>query len=229
MEYLEIKPLEDKKLVIYLLQKEYEEEWGFQKVKPSPLNIYSKRYCEFVKKVVAQCKPDFIVEELGVRSEKDYYEKDQLSQYLSTQVVPVDIPEDIRNYIESAIEAKISLLNQIKSRLSILYDINFKQIENDWEQKILEWGRYLEDEIKREEEDVKTSIREAWMVKKITEHAKKIDKKEVKCLFICSLYHFKGITKLFSKYGVMVYPIKLEKSFKEKPPMEDLRPIKLVT
>ncbi|MCX8176347.1 MAG: hypothetical protein N3E48_03850 [Candidatus Bathyarchaeota archaeon] len=227
MKCLEIEPLENKKLVVYLLQKEYEEEWKFQKVKPSPLNVYSKKYCEFVKGVAAQCKPDFVVDELGVRSEREYREKDQLSHYLGTQVIPVDMPEDVKNYIESTIETKLSLLNQIKSRLSILYDINFKQIESEWEQKILAWGRYLEDEIKREEENVKTSIREAWMVKKIIDYARKINKKEVKCLFICSIYHFKGIIKLFSNYGVMVHPIKLERDFKEKPGREALSQVEV--
>ena len=212
MECLEIEPLENKKLTVYLLQKEYEEEWSFQKVKPSPLSIlYSKEYCEFVKKVAAKYKPDFVVEELGVRSEEEYYEKSQLSRHLGIQVIPVDIPEDVKDYIESTIEPKISLLNQIKSRLNVLYDLNFEQIENEWEQRILAWGRYLEDEIRKEEENVKTSVREAWMVKKIIDYARKIDKKEVKCLFVCSFYHFKGIIELFGKYGVKVHPIKLEK------------------
>ncbi len=217
MECLEIEPPENKKLVVYLLQKEYEEEWSFNKTKPSPLKtVYSKDYCEFIKKVVDEHQPDFVAEELGLHPEEEYLGKNQLSKHLGLQVIPIDIPEGVRDYIESAVEPKIALLNQIKSRLKVLYELNFEQVENEWEQRILAWGRYLEEEIRREEEKVKTSVREAWMVKKILDYARNIGKNEVKCAFVCSLYHFKGLAKLFDRYGVEVYPIKLERSFKVK-------------
>lgn len=217
MEVLEIEPLEDQELKVYMVEKEYEETWAFSSKQHQPLNLFSKEYCEFIRRFVRECKPDFITEEQGLRSEKELLEKGQLAKYLGMQVFPVDLPQNVKDYIETTVDSKKETVNAIKLRLRTALEVSPDQLENEWEQNLLAWGRYLEDEIKKEEENTRTSVREAWMVKQILDHARRFKKPNVTCLFICSKSRFEGITGLFLQYDIKVEPIKIEKRFRPDP------------
>jgi len=217
MEVLEIEPLEDRELKVYIAEKEYEETWTSSCTQHQPLNLFSKEYCEFIRSLVKECKPDFITEERGLRSEKEFLEKGQLAKYLGIQVFPVDLPQNVKDYIETTIEPKKETVNAIKVRLRTELEVSPDQLENKWEQTLLAWSRYLEDEIKKEDENTRTSVRETWMVKQILDHARRFKKPKVACLFVCSKSHFEGITNRFLQYDVKVEPINIEKRFRPDP------------
>lgn len=228
METLELEPLEGKKLKVYLVAKEFEEEWSFQTKNRSPLKRFSREYCGFIKEMVEKHKPDFVTEELGMRSEQEYVENSHLAKYLGMDVNPVDMPAEAKGYIESSVNFKVETLDKIKTNLKVVQDMDPDRIDDAWTQNLLAWGNYLEEEIRKEEEYIGTSVRSAWMAKGILDLARKVEKKDVTCIHICSTGLFDGLTGLFNQFKVKVEQIKIERKIIPDPKLTGLlKPLKI--
>ena len=87
MKVPEITPLKDKKLNVLIVEKEYNEPFwlGEPDLTASPQRIRSLlkpsiAFCTFMERMIEKIKPDFITEELGMRSLKEFYENNVLAK-----------------------------------------------------------------------------------------------------------------------------------------------------
>jgi len=218
MNVLEVKPLENKTLTVMIQEKEYNEPFQlFEKgssATPNNLQALQKPsigFYKFVENLVAKVNIDFGTEELGNRSQKEFFEDNTLAnvfQKSSIPFFPVDIDRDAKTYLESAFDEKIALRDKIISNIETLS----KQKNGDFTERdyLVGYGQSLQSEIEKQENEVNFSIRESWIVMGIMEHAREIkNKNEITCLHICSPEHVTGIKQLLESVNVNVEIAKL--------------------
>jgi methylene-tetrahydromethanopterin dehydrogenase len=231
METLEIKPLEGKTLKVIIVEKEYSE--PFWIVEPSnnhvPKNILSSRFkpsiafCNFFEKLIDEVKPDFITEELGNRSVKEFNEANVLAQISQKAKIPffaVDIDENARGYVASLIEEKRLLRDKILKALEEMPDEN-----NTEKEYLIAYGQCLQQEIEELEREAKFSVRESWIAMGILENARKMEKTEITCVHVSSPEHMSGVKKLLESVDVDVETVQPTKKLifaKEKAPMAEI-------
>jgi methylene-tetrahydromethanopterin dehydrogenase len=220
MKTLEVKPLEKKKLNVLIMEKEYNE--PFDTAKPSPsansnplssLHRPSIGFYKFLENVVGKVNLDFATEELGIRSQKDFFEKNILAEIFrksSVPFFPVDIDENAMTYLKTAIDKKLEQRNQVLKALDNLA----KQKEGDSTERdyLVAYGQTMQLEIEEQEKEVKFPIRESWIAMGILDHAKEVTSKdEITCLHICSPEHAEGIKQLLESLNAKVETAKLSK------------------
>jgi methylene-tetrahydromethanopterin dehydrogenase len=231
MKALEITPLEGKTLKVIIVEKEYSE--PFWIAEPSnnhtPKNILSSRFkpsiafCNFFEKLINEVKPDFITEELGNRSTKEFNEANTLAQISQKMKIPfsaVDIDENARGYVASLIEEKRQLRDKILKALEEMSDENSAEREY-----LIAYGQCLQQEIEELEREAKFSVRESWIAMGILENARNIEKTEITCVHISSPEHVSGVKKLLESVDVDVETIQPTKKLvfaKEKAPMAEI-------
>src|SRR5208283_214978 len=220
MNVLEVKPLEKKNLTVMIQEKEYNEPFElFEKsssAKSNGLQALLKPsigFYKFVENLVAKVNVDFVAEELGNRSQKEFFEDNSLAtvfQKSSIPFFPVDIDSDAKTYLESAFEEKTALRDKIIYNIENLNkQKNSDSTERDY---LVAYGQSLQSEIEEQEHEVNFSIRESWIVMGIMEHAKEIkNKDEITCLYICSPEHVTGIKQMLESVNANVEIAKLSK------------------
>jgi len=220
MKVLEVKPLENRNLTVMIQEKEYNEPFQlFEKSSSAKLNVLqallrpSIGFYKFVENVVAKVNIDFVTEELGSRSQKEFFEDNILAdvfQKSSIPFFPVDIDGDAKTYLESAFDKKTALRDNIIKNIENLN----KQKSSDSTERdyLVAYGQSLQSEIEEQEREVNFSIRESWIVMGIMEHAREIkNKDEITCLHICSPEHVTGIKQLLESVNARVEIAKLSK------------------
>ena len=220
MKTLEVKPLEKKKLNVLIMEKEYNEPFDTVETSPStnsnPLSSLHRPsigFYKFLENVVGKVNLDFATEELGMRSQKDFYENNILAEIFrksSVPFFPVDIDENAMTYLKTAIDKKIEQRDQVLKALDGLS----KQKEGDSTEGdyLVAYGQTMQLEIEEQEREVKFPIRESWFVMGILDHAKEITgKDEITCLHICSPEHVEGTKKLLESLEANVETAKLSK------------------
>jgi len=231
MKALEITPLEGKTLKVIMVEKEYSE--PFWIVEPSnnltPKNILSSRFkpsiafCSFFEKLINEVKPDFITEELGNRSTKEFNETNVLAQISQKMKIPffaVDIDENAKGYVASLIEEKKQLRDKILKALEEMPNEN-----NAEREYLIAYGQCLQQEIEELEREAKFSVRESWIAMGILENARNIEKTEITCVHISSPEHVSGVKKLLESVDVdveIIQPTKKLVFAKEKAPMAEI-------
>ena len=182
MKVLEVKPLENKSLTVMIQEKEYNEPFDLfaksSSAKPNALQALQKPsigFYRFVENVVAKVNIDFVTEELGNRSQKEFFEDNILAnvfQKSSIPFFPVDIESDAKTYLESAFDKKTSLRDDIIKNIEAIN----KQKSGDYTERdyLVAYGQSLQSEIEEQEREVNFSIRESWMVMDILDHAREI-------------------------------------------------------
>jgi hypothetical protein len=112
METLELKPLAKKKLNVLIIEKEYNEPFQLTAQGNNPLNPLLKPsigFYKFIETVVSKVKVDYATEELGTRSQKEFYQDNvsaDVFKKANIPYLPVDIDENAKNYLTIA-EIKI--------------------------------------------------------------------------------------------------------------------------
>jgi methylene-tetrahydromethanopterin dehydrogenase len=221
MKVLEVKPLEKTKLNVLIMEKEYNEPFDIAAPSPStnsnPLSSLHRPsigFYKFLENVVAKVKLDFATEELGMRSQKAFFEDNILAEIFrksSVPFFPVDVDENAKTYLTTAIDKKIEQRDQVLKALDNLSKQKEKEdsTERDY---LVAYGQSMQLEIEEQEREVKFPIRESWIVMGILDHAKEIaGKDEVTCLHICSPEHAKGIKQLLESLNAEVETAKLSK------------------
>jgi methylene-tetrahydromethanopterin dehydrogenase len=221
MKTLEVKPLEKKKLNVLIMEKEYNE--PFHITEPStptssislqPLFRPSIGFYKFLENVISKVKLDFATEELGIRSPKTFFEDNILAEIFRKSNIPffpVDIDENAKAYLETALNKKIESRDEVLKALDNLAKRKDEgdSIERDY---LVAYGQSLQFEIEEQEHEVKFPIRESWIAMGILEHAKEVNtKEEVTCLHICSPEHVAGIKQLLESLNAKVEIAKLSK------------------
>ncbi|MEM2947445.1 MAG: NAD(P)-dependent methylenetetrahydromethanopterin dehydrogenase, partial [Candidatus Bathyarchaeia archaeon] len=230
MEALEIKPLEGKTLRVIIVEKEYSEPFWIAEPtnNHTPKNILSSRFkpsvafCNFFEKLIDEVRPDFITEELGNRSPKEFNEANILAQISEKAKIPffaVDVNENARGYIATLIEEKRQLRDKI---LKALEELPENSVEKEY---LIAYGQCLQQEIEDLEREAKFSVRESWIAMGILEKARSMEKTDITCLHISSPEHVSGIKKLLESVDVDVETIQPTKKLiftKEKAPMAEI-------
>jgi methylene-tetrahydromethanopterin dehydrogenase len=221
MNTLEIKPLEKKKLNVLILEKEYNEPfWMTQppaSSSPQALRSLFKPsigFYKFLENVISKVNLDFATEELGMRSEKDFFENNILAEIFRKGRIPfypVDIDANAKNYLASVLDKKLELRDRAIDTLDNLSKQkgNSESAEKDY---LIAYGQSLQFEIEEQEREVNFPIRESWMIMSMLEHAREISaKEEITCIHMCSPEHVTGIKKLLETLNVNVEIAKLSK------------------
>jgi methylene-tetrahydromethanopterin dehydrogenase len=221
MKVLEVKPLEKKTLNVLIMEKEYNE--PFRMTEPSspaisnalqPLFKPSIGFYKFLENVIAKVKLAFATEELGMRSQKDFFEDNILAEIFRKSNIPffpVDIDENAKTYLETDLNKKIELRNKV---IKALDNLSRQKAKDDSMEKeyLIAYGQSLQFEIEEQEREVNFPIRESWIAMDILEHAREIDAKaEITCLHICSPEHVAGIKQLLETLNANVEIAKLSK------------------
>jgi len=221
MKVLEVKPLEKKTLTVLIMEKEYNEPFDIATPLPftnsnplSALHRPSIGFYKFLENVIAKVKLNFATEELGMRSQKGFFEDNILAGIFRKSNVPffsVDIDENAKTYLETDLNKKIEIRNKV---IKALDNMSKQKAKDDSMEKeyLIAYGQSLQFEIEEQEREVNFPIRESWIVMDILEHAREIDAKtEVTCLHICSPEHVAGIKQLLETLNVNVEIAKLSK------------------
>ena len=221
MKVLEISPLKDKKLVVLLAEKEYNEPFwvaetssGSQSPMLRSLFKPSIVFVKFSEKLIKKVKLDFATEELRMRSQKEFYEENVLAQLFREENVPffpVDIDGNAKTYLETSLDKRRDLRDNVLESLAKLSNRKGKEHSTE-EEYLVAYGQCLQLEVEEQEREISFPIRESWIVMGILNHAREIDaKEEITCLHICSPEHVDGIKKLLDSLDVQVEVIKLSK------------------
>jgi len=220
MKVLEVQPLEKKRLTVLLMEKEYNEPFDISDpltaVNSNPLRALHKPsigFYKFLENVISKVHLNFATEELGMRSQRAFSEDNILSEIFKKSNVPfypVDIDENAKSYLKTAIDKKTEQRNKV---LKALNNLSKQKDQNSTERDyLIAYGQNLQLEIEEQENEVNFSIRESWIVMGILDNAKEVaGKDEVTCLHICSPEHAEGIKKLLEKLNVKVETAKLSK------------------
>jgi len=217
METLELKPLSKKKLNVLIVEKEYNEPFHLTQQPTSPLNPLFKPsigFYKFLEAVVDKVKVDYATEELGIRSQKEFYEANTSAEAFKKANIPffpVDIDPNAKDYIAAALDKKVELRNGVLKTIDTLSKQGAKD-ESMEKEYLIAYGQSLQSEIEEMEADVNFSVRESWIAMGIINHAGEIEgKEEITCLHICSPSHVAGLKKLLESLNVKVEIAKLSK------------------
>jgi methylene-tetrahydromethanopterin dehydrogenase len=217
METLELKPLTNKKLSVLIVEKEYNEPFHLTESVANPLNSLFKPsigFYKFLETIISKVKVDFATEELGMRSRKEFYEDNVTAEVFRKANVPyflVDIDENAKNYLATALDKKIELRNSVLKALDALSKQKAKD-ESMEKEYLIAYGQGLQAEIDEQEAEVNFSARESWITMGIIDHAREIEEKpEIACIHICSPNHVEAIKQLLESLNVNVEVAKLSK------------------
>jgi hypothetical protein len=132
MQVLELKPLKKKKLKLILVESEFPVDWSIQSPKKEngiidDFYFVSREYMEFVEGLIKQYKPDFAVEDKGLReSEALMDDEDEFVSIFKREGIlynMVGIPEYALNHISSPLLNKKELLKKFSDEIE-----NYKKI-----------------------------------------------------------------------------------------------------
>jgi methylene-tetrahydromethanopterin dehydrogenase len=217
METLELKPLAKKKLNVLIVEKEYNEPFQLTETAANPLNPLFKPsigFYKFLETVVAKVNVDYATEELGMRSQKEFYEANVSAEAFRKANVPffpVDIEENAKNYLATSLDKRLELRNGVLKALDALSKQGAKD-ESMEKEYLIAYGQGLQSEIEEKEAEVNFSVRESWMAMGIMNHAREIEgKEEITCLHICSPNHVAGIKQMLESLNAKVEVAKLSK------------------
>jgi methylene-tetrahydromethanopterin dehydrogenase len=227
MRTLELAPLKGKKLRVLLVRKSYDEPWYVTAhpmreadSTPSLIKSPSMAYCDMIKKVVEAELPNFATDELGMRSAKEFREKNPLADVFKQLKVPyyaVEMDEVAHAYLSRGIQMKLEKRNEV---LEILKDFSKEDASaKDQErfEQLVGYGQYLHDELETELTQIQFGIRESWIAMGILEQAERMKQKRITSLHLCSPQHFKGMLELLQTLEVEVTPITFKLVLGEKP------------
>jgi methylene-tetrahydromethanopterin dehydrogenase len=218
---LELTPLKDKKLAVLLVEKEYNEPFWITEPPSTPhsrmlrsLFRPSIAFYKFLENLTKKVNPDFATEELGMRSQREFYEDNVLAQLFRKDNIPffpVDIDGNAKMYLATSLDKKRELRDNVLKALAKLSKQKGEK-ESLEKEYLVAYGQCLQLELDEQEREVSFPIRESWIVMGIMDHAREFDaKEEITCLHICSPEHVDGIKKLLESLDVRVKVLKLSK------------------
>ena len=223
MKTLEIIPLEDKRLNVLIVEKEYNEPfWLVEPPSTTPSqkirSIYkpSIAFCEFIERLIKKVKPDFATEELGLRSSNEFYNDNVLAKIFQRNEVPffpVDIDEHAKIYLEANLDEKRRLRDEVLEALEKSSRQEAESEESSVKRDYLvAYAQSLQLEFEEDLHEVCFPVRERWIVMEILDKAREISENgEVTCIHICSPEHVEGTKNLLESLGAVVETVKISK------------------
>jgi len=212
MQILELKPLKNKKLKLVLVESEFPIDWSIEKPNNQEgiiddLFFISREYMKFIEDIMEKSKPDFVIEDKGMRSSETSVDddEDEFISIFKRRGIPykmVGIPDYALNYISSPINNKKELLKKFTEEIEKYKNMGRVHYNDPHFQQLVIWRQYLKDDYKEEEDHLRFQVRESWMMMGILELAKQINKNNLTALFICDKSHFDGIIFLADELNI---------------------------
>ena len=221
MDSLEIPPLENRKLTVYLVEKEYNE--PFWLLEPPQNGSPSKAlttlfkpsivFCKFLEKLIGQVHPDLATEESGMRSRKEFYESNVLAELFQRKKIPffpADIDANARGYIMAAMDEKLQRRDQILAALAKLSGRNSNDVDKEY---LIAYGQCLQLELEQGQREAGFPVRENWITMRILDQARELSgEDEVTCIHVSSPEHANAVKKLLEAAGASVENLKISKN-----------------
>ncbi|MGV9200130.1 MAG: methylene-tetrahydromethanopterin dehydrogenase N-terminal domain-containing protein [Promethearchaeia archaeon] len=222
VEVLELEPLKKKSLKVVFVESEFPIDWWFDASVQEKhdlvwnLHLITNEYLDLVKEIIDKYNPDFAMEEKGSRWADTISKDDPLEKLFRKHDIPysfADISENAEAYLSSALDEYREVIRELSDEIQRNIELNNRVPTEDFEfQKMVTWKQHLENEYKAEENDVRYKVREAWMMMRLLEKARKTEKKKITSLFICDKRHFDGLSELAEELGVDTQQIKIKRS-----------------
>ncbi|MHA1753845.1 MAG: NAD(P)-dependent methylenetetrahydromethanopterin dehydrogenase [Candidatus Helarchaeota archaeon] len=238
MEVLELEPLKEKKLKLFLVEYEYPINFYMDQKKYNEreflnLKFISRNYVDFIESLIKENHPAFIVEEGGMRTKDEFLYDNHLIELYKKYELPfdmVDISQNALDYINDTMQDKKNLLDAIESELAkLVINKDLSKSNELYIQKLMMWRDYLKRSYDEEEQDIRLRVREAWMFMKILKMAEKFEAKKINAMFLCDKRHFNGLSNLADELGVNIVKIEINKIVKNvNPSGENLEIIDLI-
>ena len=228
---LELKPLKEKHLKLIMVESEFPIDWWFEAPQEIQedliwnLHLISKEYLQLIESLIEKYKPDFALEEKGLRDE-DSIKTDPLAKLFKEKEIPfkfADIEENASDYLSTALDEHRSTINNLENRLREIMDRKgVKPSEDELFQRLILWKEYLQQDYDQQEDEIRYKVREAWMMMNILNLAKEINGKKLRGLFICDLRHFNGLERLAEDLGVETEKVKIKRAIRTEEIEEEL-------
>ena len=220
MKTLEIAPLKEKKLSTIIVEKEYNE--PFWMLEPLPngqsrmlqaLSQPSASFCKFLENLLNEVKPDLVTEELGMRSENEFYKNNILTELFKKKGIPffgVDIDENAREYLAANLNKKKEQLTSVLKELDAMASRkNQDPLEKGY---LIDFGQCLQLELEEQEREAAFPVREDWITMGIMDHARELESKnDIVCVHLSSPEHAGGIEKLLESLNVRAETMRLSR------------------
>lgn len=216
MKVLEVEPLKDIDLRVMMIEKEFNEPFLGAAIGPStPARLLARSsvaFSKFLEELVKRSKPAFATDELGDRSQKEFYEGNSLAALFKKQNVPffaVDIDENAKSYLFANLNRKIELRTKILDELSALSKQKGSRDKATLEKEdyLVTYGQCLQTEIDEELKETNFSVRQNWIAMGILDNARKFNGKKNTSMLsyhLCSPEHVDGLKKLLESLKVKV-------------------------
>ncbi|WXG46572.1 MAG: methylene-tetrahydromethanopterin dehydrogenase N-terminal domain-containing protein [Candidatus Atabeyarchaeum deiterrae] len=223
MKVLEIEPLKDVDLRVMMIEKEFNEPFLAAALSPGAatklLARPSMAFSKFMEELIRRSKPTFATEELGDRSQKDFYESNPLAPVFKKNNVPffpADIDENAKSYLLANISQKIELRTKVLDELSTISRQKGSRDRSALEKEdyLVTYGQCLQSEIEDELKQINFATRQNWIAMGILDSAKKVNGKKstsMTCYHIASPEHVEGVKKLLEALKVKVEVLSVSK------------------
>lgn len=219
MKTLELKPLE-KDLQVILVEKEYEEPWDIDYLSSQEESIFRKpssEFCEALMDLIKEYDPDFITDELGMRSEGEF-QRGRIAELLEEEDIlfkPVEMDDYAKPYLANKLDEIKERQTELRNEYNKLYTDNPDEKTEKKLDKILSYGQYLQQKYEEELDKITYPVRQKWLAMGIFETAKEIDKEDITAIHLCSPSYVTGMKTLLNSLDVEVEKVEMEKEVKE--------------
>jgi hypothetical protein len=194
METLEIKPIKNKKITLYLIRNKD------QRLSNSQM----KNFKSFLEKE----KFRFAIIDLNKEEIKKSYE-DAISKFLDKFWIPyysIDIPDHVKDVLNVDIIEKEALMNELEIEYATLCD-DENQKESYKAQSIKIWIGLLKNEIESQRKAIQLTIKPKWVVKKVLDIANMIRNDAFSIVYFTHEEIFSELKILFQNYNIKVKKI----------------------
>ncbi len=219
MKTLELEPL-DKRWTVLMVEKEYDEPlWELDEVLfprlPKALEVIrtpSVAFREFLWELLTRERPDFVTDEKGRRSDREFYEENPVALICKEKGIPLypaDVDENARYHLEgkaNELRGKRDEILRVLARKRRGEKLSPQQLEY-----LKAYAQYLHQELEEEVRKAEFEVREAWITMGILERARKAGKEGVLVVHLSSPRHVEGVARLLRSMGANLTHVKLEK------------------
>jgi len=196
MEVLELKPVKNKKVYLYLIGKE-------------DSFFYENSIYEGISKIAEIKKFRFAIIDLNDSDVKKIYQRfiAEFSEKFKIPYYSVDMPENARDYLYvEIIEKKIQIKELEVEYENLCFDL--KERESFKAQNLKSWIEYLKKEVKNFENKLEYSTRPQWIVKKVLDIVHKIEEDKFSFVYFAHEKIIAELKQLFRNYNIKVIDIK---------------------
>ena len=197
MEVLELKPIKEKKVYLYLIKKEDRE-------------LFESEY-ENLEEIIKKRNFRFAIVDFNDNDSKELYQT-ALLKFLEKFTLPyynIDIPENAKNYLYHEILREDVQVSELEEEYENLY-LNEQQ-DTFKAQNLKSWIDLLKKEVEYKKKHLELIIRPKWIVKKVLDIVNEIKNDKLSILHFAPEKLFSELKSLFEEYNIKVIKYDMNK------------------